>query len=144
MTPEYGVLSAKVMTLAEICSGALPIGQKGRWYEFGIRWAEGEIADDVLVLETDGYCEVDDTIAYEGRTYGLEFGEDLLGDALRHSARNAEVGRLGATVALRYCVEFDAFLEPEQARTGGKWNWSGGRGREKQRQPEEFLAVWCR
>lgn len=144
MSPEQGVISAKVMSLADLCDGMVPIGQKERWFEFGIRWVDGEIANDILVLETDGYCEVEDSVDFQGQFYELEFGEDLLRDTLKYNARLGETKRPNLTVALRYHVEFDAFLELGQTRTGGKWSWGGGRGREEKRKPEDFLAVWCR
>lgn len=142
MTPDQGVLSARLMTLAQLCSGSLVLGKEDRWLEFGIRWADGELADDVLQLETDGYAEVDDVVQFDGTSYSLEFGEDLLGSVLKFNADIGPTERCNNTISLRYCIEFDAYFVPGQTNVGGKWTWGGGRGRKTKRMPEEFLKVW--
>lgn len=135
-----GVFSIRTLPLEDLQS--LSIGRAGRWYEFGIRWSDGEICPDILAVETDGYDDLEDVVSFKNEVYRLEFGEDLLSGVLKSNAIAEPEGRVNFETALRYAVEFDAFLEVGSLPVGGKWSWGGGRGRPKQRDPSEFARVW--
>ncbi len=142
MSEDEGILSMKSLPLKEVADKAvLQRGKHRNWYEFGIRWVDGEIADDVLVVETDGYFESSGPIEYEGNSYSLQFGEDLLEDALE-SWSHFSSSKVNAVTALRYMIEFDAAFVPDDLRVGGKWVWGGMRGRPEKRDPPDFCEAW--
>ncbi len=140
--PE-GVHTLEGSTLSEICAdGCIVFDRSEHWVEFGVRWADGELAEDVLVVDTDGYYDGPDQIEFSGQKYSLEFGEDLLKDALVSFNNTSTKNRPSAEIFLRYMIEFDAALEPRTERVGGKWVWGGMRGRPEKREPKDFHKRW--
>lgn len=106
-----GVFGKWTSTLKKICAGpGLASAYSDRLLEFGIRWDDGEIAEDVLVLDTNGFSDAPIDWQENGQTYTLSFTEKHLKDVFALQAAQPEDIRPPITVALRFFLEFDAFL----------------------------------
>ena len=106
-----------------------------------IRWEDGEIADDVLVLEIDPYSGLDDDILeFEGHSYDWDFTGQQLRSAISFQQEQGPIQDRDVIVrAIRYHLEFDAFLD-FNFRVGGRWEW-GKQVRIPKRTPREFSTI---
>lgn len=92
--------------------------------------AAGEIANDMLILQSDPYGENDDEfLELDGHRYNWE--HELREVASVRANYQATFGRTcpeGLVKALKYYLEFDAYLDGE-SRVSGKWTWDGNKER---------------
>ena len=143
MTPDHGVYEIKCTSLKAVCEpGAVEFNRTDRRYEFALRWEDGEIAEDILILDTDGYYDGREEISFQGDTYRMEFGEDLIEGVLGYHSQAAKCSKVQPSIALRYYIEFDAFLDANEV--GGSGVWQGGTNTNigARRTPKEFIERW--
>ncbi|MBO9467450.1 hypothetical protein J7443_19580 [Tropicibacter sp. R15_0] len=143
MSLQPGLLDVKKARFDDLVDEAFDLGSgEGKFVEIAIRWEESEIAQDVLLAVTDGYYDGKDDLQFDSQSYSLEFSEDDIAD-VQFGFDQLPVGTgLTRATALRYYVEFDAFLNPDHLGVGGKWTWGGGRGSSTKRTPLEFCERW--
>ncbi|KAJ56062.1 hypothetical protein ACMU_09900 [Actibacterium mucosum KCTC 23349] len=143
MNSEQGLLSVQRVSFVRIASGTFGTGEDaGNWNEFGIRWEDGEIAEDAVLCVTDGYYDGEDGIEFEGLTYSLEFSGDTVGDVIKRLGALPQSKRPQNHIALRYYVEFDAYFDPDVPRVGGRSSWGRRGGRPDKRDPDDFWIKW--
>ena len=143
MSDKDGLYSVQAVNIDELCENYEKyIGKPERVVEFAIRWQDGEVADDFLCVDTDGYYSGAEALDFNTQTYLLEFAEDTLTDVLEGWKGMPADQRPAASTALRYYIEFDAFIENGALRTGGKWAWGNGGNRPAKREPKEFYEKW--
>ena len=138
MRPEEGLLSVREATLREIVEMVpdFPDRASGRSFVFGVRSIGDEYAEDVLVMETDGYCEID-RFRFEERDYVVDLNQDIVEDvvvALKSHFPNSTPPE--PAIALRYYLEFDAYLSEDT------WKFDKVGPRPGRRSPAEFWKRW--
>ena len=138
MRPEDGLFSVRQSTLREIVEMVpeFPDRASGRSFVFGVRKIEDEYAEDMLVMETDGYCEIE-RFNFAGRDYVVDLNQDTVEDVLV-ALNNHFPGSTppDPAIALRYYLEFDAYLSEEIWKFDKADPHSGGRS------PADFWKRW--
>lgn len=138
MRPEEGLFDVRRSTLHEIV-GMLcnfPNRASGRSFVFGFRKSDGEYAEDVLVIETDGYCEIE-RLEFEGNHYVVDLTQEMVEDvvgALKNHFPNTKAPN--PAIALRYYLEFDAYLMEDT------WKFDEADPRPGHRSPADFWRRW--
>lgn len=110
----------------------------------GFRWADGEIANDLLLLQLDEYSEFERThLRIDGHDYHWDFDiQALRGFNAWIQTAGFQVTPKAVEIAMRYMIEFDATFSIETLRVGGQWKWGNAGYRPKKREPAEFVDIW--
>ena len=138
MKPVEGLFDVQLSTLRAVVEMVpdFPDRASDRSLSFGVRKADGEFAEDVLVMDTDGYCEIGH-FEFEGRDYVVDLTQEVVEDvvaALRNHFPSSQPPH--PAIALRYYLEFDAYL------TEDTWKHDQPDLRPGRRSPAEFWKRW--
>ncbi|MFQ6554024.1 hypothetical protein AAD018_016910 [Aestuariibius insulae] len=111
-------------------------------YLFWYRWEAGEIAEDIV--EEFSPVDVDEPQGpvVDGQSYDAFFTSEEVSDVQQSLEGLRAEEKPPASVALRYYLEFDAYLVPGPFRTGGNWSWGGMGSRAERREPQAFYDYW--
>jgi hypothetical protein len=126
--------------------------RKDSWFDdlasdyicLGFRWVDGEIANDLLLLQLDKYSESEQKyLKIDGQNYHWDFDIQVLkGFSAWIEKAGFHVTPKAVEIAMRYMIEFDATFSIESLHVGGKWQWGNAGYRPKKREPAEFVDVW--
>ncbi len=111
-------------------------------YLFWYRWEMGEIAEDILEEFSPLDAEEKESILFEGQAYDSFFTSEDVSDVQQSLEGLLPEQKPPVSIALRYYLEFDAFLVPGPFRIGGNWSWGSMGGRSERREPQAFYDYW--